>query len=266
MNRLTIVFSALLSVFVTASAAQERKSRIDLDVVWEASFPALVHARVSFAETDSQCPEEQGALRIFGGTLVLIRPRPTDPPPTSVWRATMEPTDDETWRYRAETSTCQMDVAVQQQVRREGSWKSLLVPRWERPSLPPEERSELQRRFRTPTPSGHKPAAVIQLLAWQGGVGLIAHVPFVFEERPETCFEAVGDFRMERSGLRFSFLTGLPGDLNRFVIERTDLDANRRRLYFTHGDCRFELTVSQSVLRGGEWIAVPLALAAAPKE
>jgi hypothetical protein len=104
-------------------------------------------------------------------------------------------------------------------------------------------------------------AAFKELIPWQG----VSSLPwsFYFEDRPETCFEGVGNFHIERSELRFSFLisflTGLPGNLNRFVIERTDLDANRRRLYFTHGDCRFELTISQSVLRGGEWILVSLA-------
>jgi hypothetical protein len=88
---------------------------------------------------------------------------------------------------------------------------------------------------------------------------------FPFDDKPQTCFEAAGDYQIERTGIIFSFLTGLPGDLNRFVIERTDLDANRSRLYFMRGDCRFELTVSQSVLRDGQWLDLPLAPAASPK-
>jgi hypothetical protein len=174
------------------------------------------------------------------------------PPPTSVRRATTEPTDDETQRlstplYRAGTSACQMDIAVRQQVRRDGSWESLLVPKCERPSLPPEERREFQRQFRTSMSSHQQQAAFKEVSAWQGAdfVGPVfavdgsTHWSFSFEDRPETCFdfEAVGDFHIERSGLRFSFPTGLPADLNRFVIERADLDPNRRRLYFTHGDC-----------------------------
>jgi hypothetical protein len=245
MNHLTTVFSGLLSMFITASAAQEPNRSIDLDVVSNSPFPSIVVARVSFAETDDQCPQDRGMLRISGGTLALIRPMPNDPAPASTWRGTMQAADDETQRYRAETSTCQMDVAVRQQVRRDESWESLLVPRVERPSLPPEERRELQRQFRTPVPSAQGIAAFKELIRWQG-VGALPW-SFYFEDRPETCFEGVGDFHIERSGLRFSFLTGLPGNLNRFVIERTDLDANRRRLYFTHGDCRFELTISQSV-------------------
>jgi hypothetical protein len=80
-----------------------------------------------------------------------------------------------------------------------------------------------------------------------------------FDGRPKTCFDAFGDYRMERTGVRFSFFTPFPIDLNRFVIERADPDASHGRLYFMRGDCRFELTISQSVLRDGEWTPVLLA-------
>jgi hypothetical protein len=89
--------------------------------------------------------------------------------------------------------------------------------------------------------------------------------PFAFEDRPQACFEAIGDFRIERTGVMFSFMTGLPGDLNRFAIERADPDPNRARIFFTRGDCRFELTISQSVLQDSGRLAVPLAPIAATK-
>jgi hypothetical protein len=150
------------------------------------------------------------------------------------------------------------------------------VPKQQRPSLPPEERREVQRQFmenlRTPkesTPSSRDwvdrwKAATKEMHDWSSPAGT-AHWGFAFEDKPQTCFEAVGDLYIERSAIRFLFLTGLPGDLYRFVIERAELDANRQRLYFTRGDCRFELTVSQSVLRDGEWISVPLAVSPPPK-
>jgi hypothetical protein len=105
-------------------------------------------------------------------------------------------------------------------------------------------------------------AAAKEIRAWGSGSGGVAgsmRLPFAFDDRPQTCFEALGDVHIERSGIRFSFVTALPGDLNRFVIERTDLDATRRRLYFTRGDCRFELTIGRSISRDGQWISVPLA-------
>jgi hypothetical protein len=73
-------------------------------------------------------------------------------------------------------------------------------------------------------------AATKERLAW-GNSGFARHMrmAFGFEDRPQMCFEALGDLRVERSGVQFSFLTPLPGDLNRFVMESENLDANRGR-------------------------------------
>jgi hypothetical protein len=274
MNHSTILFSAFLSAFVTASAAQEPNGRIDLAVVSDSPFPRFVVVDVSFAQDDSQCPEDRGTLQISRGTLALMRSTPPDPRPTLEWSATIQPTDDETQQYRIRTSACQMDISVRQQIHHEGSWESLLVPRQQRPSLPPDERRELQRQFmenlrtpKEPTPSGREmvdryTAASKEIRAWGNGSGAFAgsiRLRFGFDDMPQACFEALGDYHIERFGIRFSFVTALPGDLNRFVIERTDLDADRRRLYFTRGDCRFELTISRSISRDGQWISVPLA-------
>jgi hypothetical protein len=167
-----------------------------------------------------------------------------------------------------------MDISVRQQVRHEGSWEPLLVPRQQRPSLSPDERRELQRQFaenlrtpKEPTSSRREmvdryTAASKEIRAWGNGSGAFTgsmRLPFGFDDMPQTCFEALGDYHIQRSGIRFSFVTGLPGDLNRFVIERTDLDANHRRLHFTREDCRFELTISRSISRDGQWLSVPLA-------
>jgi hypothetical protein len=282
MTQRAILFCCFLCLSVTVSAAQEPNRSIDLDVMSNSPISSIVVARVSFAETDNQCPEDRGQLRISRGTLAVIRPLPTTsdwPRPTSDWHLTTPVTDDETWQYRLETSACQMDIAVRQQVRREGSWEPLLVPKQQRPSVPEEERRELQRQFienlrtpKEPSPSiremvDRQTAATKERLAW-GNSGFAPHMrmAFGFEDGPQMCFEALGDFRVERSGVRFSFLTPLPGDLNRFVMESTNLDADRGRLYFMRGDCRFELTISQSVLRNGEWISAPLAMTAPPKQ
>jgi hypothetical protein len=274
MNHRAILLSAFLSAFVTASAAQEPSGRIDLAVVSDSPFPRFVVVDVSFAQDDSQCPEDRGTLQISRGTLALLRPIPQEPRPTSGGRWTIQPTDDETQQYRIQTSACNMYISVRQLIRHEGSWEPLLVPRQQRPSLSPDERRELQRQFtenlrtpKEPTPSRREmmdrfTAAQKEIRAWGNGSGSFAgsvRLPLGFDEGPQTCFEALGDYHIERAGIRFSFVTGLPGDLNRFVIERTDPDAIRRRLYFTRGDCRFELTISRSVSRDGEWLSVPLA-------
>jgi hypothetical protein len=146
-----------------------------------------------------------------------------------------------------------------------------------RPSVPLEEGRELQRQYRESlfahltgkdpnTPEGREwadrlSAAAKALVRAVGGLSLVGYAKwaFVFEDKPDACFEAVGDYRIERTGVTFSFMTDLPGDLNRFTIERSDPDLNGGRIFFTRGDCRFELTIGQSVLQNDEWLAVPLA-------
>jgi hypothetical protein len=135
-----------------------------------------------------------------------------------------------------------------------------------RPSVPAEERRELQRQFLQNLRMSNEStrsrkdwfdrwtATSKEMRAWRSfGASDTLIWPFAFEGKPQTCFEAMGHSHIESSGIRFSFLTALPGDLNRFAIEREDPDSNRGRLYFIRGDCRFELTVSQSVLRDGRW-------------
>jgi hypothetical protein len=82
---------------------------------------------------------------------------------------------------------------------------------------------------------------------------------FGFEGAPPNCFQAVGQFDLSSNGLTLSFPPNLPGDLNRFVIERADVDLYHARLYLVRDDCRFELSISKSVLHGDQWAAVPLA-------
>jgi hypothetical protein len=276
MNHHAILLGWLLSAFVTASAAQEPNSRINLDIVSNSPIPTIVVARISFAERDSNCSEDRGTLRFSGGTLTLIQSSADFPRPNG-GRSTILAIDDQTRQYRIETADCQMHIAVREQVHRDGSWVSLLLPKQQRPSLSPEERQELQHQLieklhtaKEPTPSSRElsdrlRAAMKEMRGWSSPTGTI-HQGFAFEDKLPTCFEAVGDLRIERSALQFSFLTGLPGDLNRFMIERADLDASDGRLYFSRGECRFELTVSQSVLRNGEWISVPLAPTLPSKE
>jgi hypothetical protein len=145
--------------------------------------------------------------------------------------------------------------------------------------LPLQERGEIQRLFnenwlepRELTPAAKESVERMRaaLDAWRTAGSLNQSVGtvsknFPFDDVPQTCFEAAGDYQIGRTGIIFSFLTGFPGNLNRFVIERADLDANRSRLYFMRGDCRFELTVSQSVSRDEQWVSLPLAPSLLPK-
>jgi hypothetical protein len=272
MTRLTLAIALVLG-WSGLAQAQEPSGRIDLDVV-SSGFPRDVVIRVGFVESDRDCPEERAMLRIWKATLMQLQARlSSDARPASHWQATMQPSDDETQLYRIATPSCRTEIAFRQQVRRDGSWISLLVPRDQRPGVPLEERRELQRQFRenlhseARTPQARdlldRQAAADQALRAAGSLGfsygMILRWPVAFDDRPQTCFEAVGDYAIERTGLRLSFATSLPGDVNRFVIERTEPDSDHGQLSFTRGDCRFELTIGQSVLHDGEWQAVPLA-------
>jgi hypothetical protein len=87
------------------------------------------------------------------------------------------------------------------------------VPKWERPSSPPEKRHEFERPI-SRMASRQQKAAFEDVLKWQGvkfvgpavAVDGATHWSFSFEERRETCFdfESVGDFHIEGWGLRFS--------------------------------------------------------------
>jgi hypothetical protein len=280
MLRLSVLLCWTLFLSATASFAQEASGRIDLDVVSGSPIHTLFVARIAFAEGDSQCPEDRGSLRISRGALTQIRMMlPPDPRLNSIGQEAIEPIDDETQQYRIESPNCRMSIAVREQVRRDGSWTSLLVPKGRRPSVPLAERREIERQFSenllkpreltsAEKESAERFGAARKAEYTAGSLGIFAGtliLGFGFDNKPQACFEAAGDYHIERTGITFSFLTGLPGDLNRFVIERTDLDANRSRLYFMRGDCRFELTVSQSVLRDGQWVSLPLAPSPLPK-
>jgi hypothetical protein len=275
---MTISLSGLLCVFVIdrvevlrPSAAHEPSNRIDLEVVSNSPASTIVIARVSFAEDDGECAEDHHVLRISGGRLAWIRSSAEFTPSTRHGVITMGPIDDDTEAYRIESQDCRMNLAVREQVHRDGSWVSLLVPKPDRPSLPLslEERMELRRQFME-NASKSAPrdridrwrAAMKEMQEWTSFVGTV-HTSFAFEDQPQTCFEAVGDLYFERSAIRFQFVTGLPGDLNRFTIDR---DANDGRLYFSRGECRFEFTATKSVSRNGEWISVQLAPTAPPKK
>lgn len=78
------------------------------------------------------------------------------------------------------------------------------------------------------------------------------------------CFEAVGNYKIDQRGVTISFTTGLMGELNRFVIERVDVDDNHSKLFLFRGSCRVEFVIGASTLLNGSW--VPLNIAFAPSK
>jgi hypothetical protein len=128
-SRFMILLCGFLCASVTPLAAQRPNDRIDLDVVSNSPVSIIVIARISFAERDSQCPQDRGTLRISSGELGWIQSSAARPNGS----ATIAPIDDETQQYRIAARDCQTDIAVREQVRRDGSWVSLLVPKQQRP-------------------------------------------------------------------------------------------------------------------------------------
>jgi hypothetical protein len=265
MNFRALLFGLVLFAPATVSSAQEGSGRIDLDVLSRSPFPNLFAARIAFGGGQSGCPVDHGYLSVSRSMLWQTRIGPEDPRLNSNMKATILPIDDETQQYRVESPNCRFDIAVRQKVRRDGVWASLLVPEIQRSNVRLEARREIKPEELTPVEKERLEAADKA----RDTAGSLVSAPigvmsmgFSFDNKPQTCLEVAGDYQIGRMGIIFSFLTGLPGDLNRFVIERTDLDANRSRLSFTRGDCQFELTVSQSLRRHGHWVALPIA----PKE
>jgi len=269
MKSRALIAWAILLASLHGSAAQQPSGRIDLEAVALAS--PLVAVRVAFSKSAAACPEDRAILRVTGGSLRQhqVFPRKATANQTDSYR----PVDNETYLIRIATKECRLGIAIRQQMRREGGpWTALLVPVRLRPSLPAEQREALERRFRddalAQTQSGSSDAANRLTDAWlarrtagslaQGGVGLFS-LGARFEDTPTPCVTMLGDYAIDQNGITFSFSTGLPGDVNRFVIERVDIDDEQSRLYFTQDNCRLELTIGQEVLHNGHWIARAIA-------
>jgi hypothetical protein len=75
----------------------------------------------------------------------------------------------------------------------------------------------------------------------------------------QDCFEAAGTYLIDQRGVTLLFPTDLGGELNRFFIERLDVDADHSTLYLSRGSCRVGFTISASISRDGSWIPLPIA-------
>jgi hypothetical protein len=78
-------------------------------------------------------------------------------------------------------------------------------------------------------------------------------------EGAKDCFDAVGTYLIDRSGVVLLFPVGLGGELNRFFAERVDVDADHSTIYLSRGSCRVGFTISASLLRDGSWVPLPIA-------
>ena len=266
--RIIIAF-VLFVVSVGNCAAEQPSVRIDL----AAPRPVDSFVAIPFVFEDSNldCPEDRRTLTVSKGVLkifYLFLPRFEEPIfPT---KEKFDPIDDSTYRLQLLRPNCRMDIDIRQQVRSDDGWKSLLVMEERRPSLSEEARQEAVNRRLEPfrkrlaeAPKG-KPMSIDdtnESLRAKGpkrwGWGSSSW-PLPFDEAPNPCMDVFGEYRITRNGFTVAFFTPLAGDLNKFLMEGSDLDLTHARIYLTKDDCRFEFTISQSVLSDGQWTALPL--------
>jgi hypothetical protein len=173
--------------------------------------------------------------------------------------------DDLSFRRRLATASCRIDIDVSKQQQRNGEWiplskqsadppKADHVPKINKPPASPSAESVFDRYNRARASAGSLRQGVIGILRenlWKGEV--------------QDCFEAVGIYLIDQGGVTLLFPTDLGAELNRFFLERVDVDANHSTLYLSHGSCRVGFTVSASTLSNGSWIQLPIAPFDPPK-
>lgn len=228
--------------------------------------PAFI-SRVTYGPVDVVCPEEHGTIEIKSGQMFLTRVNRTG------MRLTLDgnspsharPVDDETYQYEIGNAECRLAMRVRLQIRLGDEWRTAPLPYWSRPSVPREEKADLakammemmktRRGTESPPPLPPPP----QMLGDGSSIGEAFFYDRVSEAAPETgCFQAAGSYEIGPGGVSFIFLGALPGDLNRFAIERDDINRYQGRLLFTNATCRFQITVGGSVKSGVEWVPMTI--------
>jgi hypothetical protein len=271
----------LILNFVSAASAQQSRNRIDLDVGEAAPLPQGAASPstilgIAFRPADVVCPEEHGTIEIRSGQIYLSRinsqnrARSSTLPGNSIGDPFQtKPLDDETYQYEIGNEQCRLVLHVRLQTRRNGEWQPAFLPYWSRPSISNEERSahgrELMNLFKEhrergkAEPQSRPPLPPSpQMLGDVSGTG----EAFFFEAPPEArladCFQAVGAYEVGQDGVFFTFLRALPGNLNRFAIERNDINSHQGRLYFVQDGCRVQIMTSGSWRYNSEWAPLTL--------
>ena len=240
--------------------AQKSSGYMDLDGM-SGVGPRLAVVRVMMSKTDATCPQQTGMFRIgsHGGVTDIV----------AVLRGfrdyRMDPTaapDEFTYRRRIATDSCRIDIDISEQQKRNGDWVPLLqgsstrtnasddrTPKIDDPPvMSPAEREAYERADRAVEHAGNLRQGVTFTIT--SGTGF---------EGMDDCFEAVGTYLIDQGGVTLLFPTGLGGEVNRFFIERVDVDADHSTLYLSRGSCRVGFTVSASILRQGDWVPLPIA-------
>jgi hypothetical protein len=259
----------LFSVSIGHSPAEQASTRIDLSAQHRLqSFYGIVFG---FEGSHSDCPEDRRTIAVSKGTLKVFSLRlPPFEPPIFRTRIKADPIDDTTYRYQFAKAACRMDIDIRDQVKVDDQWKSLLVREDRRPSLPPEVRQEVTKKRvadllkKAEAEAKENPIADMDIVGAIRGTGprrwtgATSSMGFPFDQAPQSCMDVLGEYRIASNSFAMAFFAPLPGELNTFVLEGSELDGSHARIYLTKDDCRFEFTISQSVLHYGQWTALRL--------
>ena len=263
-------------ILVSVASAQQPQNRIDLSVSEATPLPPMAAsppavAGIAFRPADVVCPQDHGTIEIRSGQMYLHRMSSQDrvgasPLPGNGIGSHFhnKPLDDATYQYEIGNEQCRLVLHVRLQTQRDGEWQPVLLPYWSRPSVSNEERSahsqELRKVFEEHRGRGKAvPQSPPQLPPSPQMLGDASGTSeaFFFEGPSEAiladCFQAVGAYEVSQEGVFLTFLRGLPGNLNRFAIERNDINGHQGRLYFVQGECRMQITTSGSWKYHTEW-------------
>lgn len=261
LRRAQAIAALLMMALSPAALAQKSSGYMDLEDMSSVYGTQLALFRVVISKTDAICPQQTGILQIRpnGGVTEILAVLQG----VRDWRMdeTAAP-DDFTYRRRVATDSCRIDIDMSEQQKKNGEWMPLLSarrpnavpddlgrkPDYVPPAMSPAEIEASDRHMRVRAHAGN-------LL--QGWTATFRSV--VGFEGAKDCFDAVGTFQIDQSGVTLLFPAGMVGELNRFFIERLDVDADHSTLYLSRGSCRVGFTISASTFREGSWVPLPIA-------
>jgi hypothetical protein len=253
---LRVVVAVLMATILSPVAlAQKSTGHMELDDM-SAGGPRMAIARVAISKTDATCPHQTGMIRIgtFWGVkdTVIALPGPGD---WAIESDAPDP-DDFSFRRRLATASCRIDIDVSKQQQRNGDW----IPLSKQSPEPPNVDSKVKDRGAMPSAENvfdrYERARRTAGGLRQGVIGIFANN--LWKGDVQDCFEAVGVYLIDQSGVTLLFPTALGEELNRFFLERVDVDADHSTLYLSRDSCRVGFTISASVLREGAWVPLPI--------
>jgi hypothetical protein len=266
---------AIVLFIISAGYCLAEQPSVRIDLTAPRAIATFVAIPFVFEDSNLDCPEDRRTITVVNGVLktYYLNLPPIDQPifPT---KTKFDPIDDTTYGLQYIRANCRVDVDIRQQVREGDEWKSLLVMDERRPSLSEEARREAVDR-RTgglikkleALEATAKPMTAASLKEFNEKLrgksprrwaGATFSLGLPFDDAPKSCMDAFGEYRITKNSFAMAFFAPLPGDLNKFVMEGSDLDETHARIYLTKNDCRFEFTITQSAMRDRQWSALPL--------